>query len=199
MTIYIPFGYNCTPADILKFGGLRTFSLPFDYIFAYADTIKHSLDTDFSEWFNIKNLKVCNDDANDLNRKWTKHSIYRAASNDHLLGFFNHHDLTDYTTQETFKRRIIRYKEIINSKENIVFLTTSSSEDIKNNGLLDYYSREGKSTFVYLENIGLDSQESSIVLEEDCIKIQYKINKHIGTEDGKNICNILSNIDNMFN
>lgn len=198
MTVYIAFGSNCTPADALKFGGLRDFALPFDYIFAFPDTIKHSLDTDFEEWFDIDKMSVHSDDPNDIKRIWTKHSKYRAHTKDHIAGFFMHHDMTDLSVQETFKKRIQRYKDIVASDKDIVFFTSSSPKDIQENGLLNYHNRSAKTTFVYLRHLGSDTNYANSVLEDGNIFIDYKSIGRMNESAGKLICNKLRDYDSLL-
>lgn len=148
---FIPFGPSCTPADILRTGGLRKYSLPFDWNFSFPDTIKHSLDTNFYEWFNTSNMTVYNDDPASVGRYWTKHSIYRAHTEDRIAGMFNHHNMTDPDTQEIFKKRIKRFYDIVNSDSHVIFVTMSKKKDIESNGLLNYFNRKAKTSFIYLE------------------------------------------------
>lgn len=147
----IPFGSNCTPADILKVGGLRQHSLPFDWMFAYPDNIRRTLDTDFREWFDLQYLQAFNDDPNMIGRTWTKHSLYRAHTDEHIAGFFNHHDLTDEATRQMYQRRIDRFKDIISSDETVVFVTNSSKKDMQEQGLLDYFKRDSQTLFIFLD------------------------------------------------
>lgn len=170
---FIPFGNNCTPADILRAGDLRKHSLPFDWIFAYPDNIKRSLDTDFQEWFDTSLMQTFNDDPVMENRKWTKHSFYRAHTNDHIAGFFNHHDLTDPKTQDMYCRRIDRFKSIIASNEHIVFVTMATPQEIADNGLSNYFNRTGKITFLYLDWIKSDKYEVEPSMSKGIIKITY--------------------------
>lgn len=159
---FIPFGNNCTPADILKVGGLRKHSLPFDWVFAFPDNIKRSLDTDFQEWFDTSLMQSLSGDKNAIKRKWTKHKNYRSQTDDHISGFFNHHDMSDPNTQEMFRRRIDRFKSIIASDEHVIFVTLATPQTIEENGLLNYFDRSGQTTFLYLNWIQDDNYQAVI-------------------------------------
>ena len=56
--IYIPLGYDCSPANALKELGLRKYSLPFDWVQAYSINIIPCINDNFNQFHqNIKKIK----------------------------------------------------------------------------------------------------------------------------------------------
>ena len=150
MTVYIPFGPSCYPAILLNHIGLRTQSLPFDWIFAHPEHIKRSLDQDFNDWFDQNKLELCKRDA--TNELYTKHLNYsvklQKKENELNVGFFNHFDMTSLDRINLTKKRIGRFKNIIESDEPIVFVTFSSEEEFETNGLILYFDRPVSFVFI---------------------------------------------------
>lgn len=178
MTVYIPFGGHCGPAMILDKCGLRKEALPFDWVFALPEYIKDSLDTDFSKWFDLDNLEV-------LDRKdghyQTNCLIYPITSNskDEVLSFFNHHDMSDPIVQKTYRRRIERFKNIIDSDEHVVFLTTSTKADMHKNGLIDYFKRDGLTDFIFLEWVNKPKNIIRADFNDNYLTIKYFSRSHL--------------------
>ena len=54
---YISFGFRCSVASILKELNLKTESYPFDWIISRLHVIKHCIESDFTEFLNIKNYE----------------------------------------------------------------------------------------------------------------------------------------------
>ena len=150
MTVYIPFGPSCEPAILLKYIGLRTQSLPFDWLFAYPEHIKRSLDQDFNDWFDQNKLELCT--RNETNELYTKHSNYpvkiQKKDNEFNVGFFNHFDMTNIDRLNITKKRIERFKNIIASDEDIVFVTFSTEQEFEVNGLISYFDRPVSFVFI---------------------------------------------------
>lgn len=194
MTSYIPFGYNCAPANILKQAGLRKQSLPFDWLFAYPYVIKDSLDTNFKEWFDKSNLTYLKSkDGRDVTICKPYHIN---LINTEEAGLFNHHDLRDIGVQKAFKRRIQRFKDIIASDENVVFLTTSSQEDMVQNGLLDYFNRTAKTDFVFLEHSYSAKNKVTSSIKGGYLTIKYMCEGNLSNPIiSTHIANILKTID----
>ena len=164
MPTFVPFGIDCDPAMMLDHSGLRTRSMPFDWVGAYPEYIKHSLDTDFKEWFDQSNLSYKKaSDGRDFTTCKPYFPYIHAAINPEA-GFFNHHNLTDPEIQEKFKNRIERFKQLISSDEHIIFLTTNAVEPLREHGLLDYFKRDARTDFVFLvwEQSGRNVVEKSI-------------------------------------
>jgi hypothetical protein len=141
MAYIIPFGHNCSTAAILQAGNLRRFALPFDWIFAFPEHIKRSLDNNFEDWFDLQNLKVFKKG----DTVSTAHNLYPLTNDLYIkkaIGIFEHHDMTSKKDREQFRRNIDRYNTIINSASDIVFFSLISYDQLKYYGLLDYYTRE---------------------------------------------------------
>lgn len=158
MTVFIPFGKDCSPAFILRYAELRKESLPFDWNLAYAQHIKRSFDVKFEDWFTDIELIYHDGLVPDAvqerttNKCSTINHNYPISQIDHPgLGFIAHFDLTDPTVVETIKKRIKRFYEIISSDEDIVFFSSSSYEDLDKHGLLNYFNRDAKTSFLFLD------------------------------------------------
>lgn len=169
----IPFGSNCIPAEILRAGGVRRHSLPFDWLFAYPENIRKSLDLDFSDWFDASLMKVLNSDPQAPGRIWTTHENYDVSHVHELAGFFNHHDMTDLKTQESFKKRIQRFKDIVSSNRHVLFVTSSTPQELEDAGLTRYFDRPSKTTFIYLEHIPSADYFVSYSITGGDVKITY--------------------------
>jgi hypothetical protein len=167
MTYYVPFGKDCFPAEILRYSGLRQFSLPFDWLFTTPYIIKDSLDTNFIEWFDTKKLIVP-----DTNKALTIHTKYKISDYTDI-GMFNHHNLLDNKTQEAFKRTIDRLHNTIMSNKNIIFLTTMSVQDLNEYKLLEYFKRKAKTSFICLEWTESDIDSVNYTIYENITVIEY--------------------------
>lgn len=178
MTVFIPFGKHCGPATILRDCGLRRESLPFDWLFALPEYIKDSLDTDFAKWFDPDNLVHFKHPTWGNSMTECRSYPIDYESEDTLV-FFNHHNLTDPEVQKTFKKRIQRFKDIMASDEHVVFLTTASQEDLAQNGLLDYFDRDAKTDFVFLEYSYMTKNKVIAYIKDGYLNIKYKCDSHL--------------------
>lgn len=200
MTAYVGFGPNCLVSEILTRGGLREFSLPFDFMFAFPCHIKRSLDVDFSDWLDPQYLEAIPRIGQDYTA--TKHSMYdshtykmRQSDPTKTYAFFNHHNLLESKDREIFERRIARYKEIIASGDRVIFVTTASISDIKSEGLHEYYkNRNGQTAIVYLENAGKEEDSAYLVEDSEDYIIKYTCPEEYTDNLSKIICNILKQI-----
>lgn len=199
MTYYIGLGCDCYIADFMQKANLRSFSFPFDWMFAYPCTVKRSLDKDFSDWLNPQYLTVMdnpkrNDDKDSVS---TKHDLYHDHMDDldkkhdgFLHVFFNHHDVLSDAGKKMFERRIERYKSVINSSEYIVFLTNSNIDDLESAGLLDYYKdRKGKTIIVCLKLISNRDMSPKYIKYKDYYVIEFG---HTGDWSDDNMVNKIS-------
>jgi hypothetical protein len=198
MTYYIGFGKDCYVADFMENSGMRSFSFPFDWIFAFPCTIKESLDKNFEDWLDPKYLtNVYNPNRNP---EWdrlvsTSHCLYNAHMeeldmlySDDRHAFFNHHDVLSEEGRALFERRIQRYKNVIASSEDIVFITNSSVNSFIEVGLLDYYKdRNAKTTVIFLNPVY--SKETGIKYKNyDSHHVVTYSTKHNTKEIAKQIC-----------
>lgn len=197
MTQYIVFGWDCRVAEILNRGGLREFSLPFDFMFAFPCHIKDSLDKDFSDWLDPEHLTVLDHHEG---HKSTKHSLYdshteifnRNTNYSAVHAFFNHHDLSDPKDIEIFKRRISRYRKIMASDENVVFVTNSSIESFREVGLNNYYqNRSGKTEIVYLKRVHADGDTAMLTKIGDDYVLEFNSLDEHNDKASMAICNVL--------
>lgn len=194
MAIIIPFGYDCIPAQILEDGGIRTQSMPFDWIFASPKSIKDALDNRFENWFDSNKIKhvIRQEDGH----SYTSHEDYPIPDIDGLSrGIFNHHNLTDPKTVAAFNRRIKRFYEAIKSNESIVFFTCSTKQDLLDSGLLDYFDRSAETSFIFLDWVYSKENIINIEQESSYIKIQYHYeNRRNENTLSPAICNIIKDL-----
>lgn len=195
MTTYIPFGKHCGPANILKQSGLRIESLPFDWLFAFPEYIRDSFDTDFEKWFDLASLKCLVRKGGYVQTDSLHYPIVIPEATD-VLTFFNHHNLTDLSVQETFKRRIKRLRDILSSDEHVVFLTTATQSEMEQNGLLDYFNRDAKTDFVFLDWKNKQGNHVSTYIDNGYLTIEYACESHLSNPIvSKAIGDILSSLD----
>jgi hypothetical protein len=150
MPIYVPFGKDCVPAFALKNANLRNESLPFDWLLAEPHLLKKSLDNNFSDWFDQDKL-FNQPELIKFSKKYaTAHKSYLLTPKTH--SFFAHANLKDLEVCEKFKKRIARFYEIVNSTSEVVFVTSASYKEFKENNLLNYFNREEKTRVVFIDN-----------------------------------------------
>ena len=191
MTTVIPFGYDCNTADIIKDGGMRKQSMPFDWMFASSKLIKDSLDNNFNNWFDPDKIKhmIRKEDGH----SYTTHVDYPVSDTNGLKrGVFHHYNMTDPETINTLKRRIDRFYRVIDSNEPVVFVTSSTKQDFMNDGLLDYFNRSADTSFVFLEWVPSQENKTIIEYEASHMKIQYFYKKiHDRDNVAPAICNAI--------
>ena len=114
----VPFGYRCTSALVCKYSGLRKISLPFDWtIPAYPDRIQKVLENDFADFIpsNIRN------------------GVFK---NKYEIGLA-HFDKNIDEGINMYKRRIDRFKYILNNDKHIYFIFVNEdylyNPDYRNN------------------------------------------------------------------
>lgn len=199
MTYYIGMGYDCYPAFFMEHAGLRSFSFPFDWMFAFPCTLKRSLDNNFEDWLDPKYLTVINNPnrESDLDRLSTKHELYHdhmdeidRIENNGRHTFFNHHDVLSEDGRAMFERRIQRYKNVINSSEEVVFITSAKMDAFIETGLMDYYNdRKAKTSIVFLDHTDNKKSKPSYTKHGDNYLIEYWHPNHfVSNNFAKNIC-----------
>lgn len=166
MTIYIPLGKDCFPGSIIVSGSLNRMSMPFDSVFVSAQHLRHILDTNFSELLKEEYLSI---DTNG-NKIITKHSMYPVTMDKNINkfspsssdGFFNHHNLFDLETMGRYKKKIKNFKDVVESNQHIVFLSSINSDDFVSYGIYNYFKRFAKTEYVTCEWI--ESEKTKIMV-----------------------------------
>lgn len=131
----IPLGKNCLIASIMGSAGIRTTSLPFDWVFSSLSIIEHSIETNFANWLKQEKL------VSQFPRR-------RCGHLDYGPNFFNHHDPSRAPDRESYERRILRFREYIGSGSRLDFVTTGSVSHFRaSHSLSEVFSR--KSVFLY--------------------------------------------------
>lgn len=114
----VSLGCACNTSLYLKKLGLKLFSLPYDWIFSNLDMIQHTIEDDFKSFLNPELI-------NSKKPKQAGHSYYHKR-------LFNHHnpkdDRDDY---HYYQRCITRFKEILDSTDNKLFVHTVYQEPEK--------------------------------------------------------------------
>lgn len=112
----ISLGEECTIAYYLKSRNYRKFSLPFDYITSDLDIIIDLMDNNFKDFFNVTKHNIHNDNFNaDGTNTIFINNVYENLT-------FPHHNLNSKKIVESFQRRITRFKNLISSDCNIIFI-----------------------------------------------------------------------------
>lgn len=178
MTYYVSLGHDCIVTDILIYGGLRDVANVFDYVYAFPCHIRHALDTDFKYWIDEEYLTLFYSPFD--KRTGTNHSLYSYHTDKmnkkykFICGFFHHHNLFDPEIRKSFEKRILRYRNMISSEENIIFLTNSKIKDIKEYGIDKYYNRKAKTIIVYLHDSGYGEYDVKLKKINDDWILFYK-------------------------
>ena len=131
-SITIPFGHRCTSALACKYANLRNFSLPFDWTHpTFPKKIQNVLENNFTQFIpDVYDSIFCN--------------IY-----DINLAHFNN-NLKDGV--EEYKRRIIRFLDIINQPKKIYFVYINEDYLYDNNYRDDTFNNNIFSEMIALEN-----------------------------------------------
>lgn len=103
----ISLGCSCNVSYFIKMLNLKRFSLPFDWIFSNCKMIIDILDNNFKDFINIKYIIGT-----------SKHIKYHKK-------MFSHKNMTKEKNIEYYKRCIIRFQKVINSKKKKLFIHTS--------------------------------------------------------------------------
>jgi hypothetical protein len=169
----IPFGHRCASALACKFANLRKFSLPFDWnITLFPKKIKKVLENDFDYFI----PDVYNG---------TFRNIY-----DFRLVHFNKNIETGI---EEYKRRIDRFKDIINQSKKIYFIY------INEDYLYDNEYRQDN----FNDNIFNEMLELEIFMKEKYINIDFNILffdfKHHEIPINSNIINVVLHTTSVYN
>ena len=107
----ISLGCACNTSLYLKELNLKTFSLPYDWIFSNLDMIKHTIEDDFKLFSDINLMS-------DRQEKKASHNYYHQKLFNHRNPRSNREDY-DY-----YQRCIARFKQVINSSDNKLFIHT---------------------------------------------------------------------------
>lgn len=178
-TICIPLGTNCSASFILKKMGLRTFSLPFDWVDSPVSGI-HAALVDLLEL--NKNMSI-NKRADIFVSQYIRlMSIQRHK----IYGIWHPHDVFSNKRElieirKKYVRRIERFINIINDGSRIVFLTVcpapSSAIESEYKFLLDYLRNAVKSQF-HAVSINMTFDNSRYFITEGCLHIPLHLPTH---------------------
>lgn len=107
----ISLGCACNTSLYLKELNLKRFSLPYDWIFTNLDMIKHTIEDDFKSFLDTSLMS---------DRKVTQ-----ASHNFYHQKLFNHRNPKSVREDYDYYQRCIdRFKQVINSKDNKLFIHT---------------------------------------------------------------------------
>lgn len=114
----VSLGCACNTSLYLKKLGLKLFSLPYDWIFSNLDMIQHTIEDDFESFLNLELI-------NSKKPKQAGHSYYHKR-------LFNHHNPKENQDDyHYYQRCITRFKELLDSSDNKLFIHTVYQETEK--------------------------------------------------------------------
>ena len=121
---YCSIGNNCTSSTILKRTGLKTKSYPFDWIFSSNQMVIHCIEDDFKTF-----LDKAEYNSNLVEPVICEHEFYSTIVENYQgeevkeKVIFNHHNpLTSEEDYAYFERCVQRFKDLLKSDDNKVFL-----------------------------------------------------------------------------
>ncbi len=172
----VPLGNNCLIASIMDTMGIRGFSMPFDWVFSSLSIIEHSIATDFANWLSIEKLV-------------SQYPRRRCGHLDYGPNFFNHHDPSRHPDRESYKRRIVRFRELTRSNARLDFVTTGSAYELRNSKTLsNFFLRDN----TFLHEIRLSSNLPSGDVRQTRLD-DHTVTIEIGCQDTFPETNQLSN------
>lgn len=114
----VSLGCACNTSLYLKKLVLKLFSLPYDWIFSNLDMIQHTIEDDFESFLNLELI-------NSKKPKQAGHSYYHKR-------LFNHHNPKENQDDyHYYQRCITRFKELLDSSDNKLFIHTVYQETEK--------------------------------------------------------------------
>lgn len=114
----VSLGCACNTSLYLKELGLKLFSLPYDWIFSNLDMIQHTIEDDFKSFLNLEMI-------DSKKPKQAGHNYYHKR-------LFNHHNpKDDQSDYHYYQRCISRFKSLLSSKDNKLFIHTVYQEPEK--------------------------------------------------------------------
>jgi hypothetical protein len=134
---YISFGFRCSVASILKELNLKPESYPFDWLISRLHVIKHCIETDFTEFLNIKNYEKKHTNTycmKDYNRNFICDEYLNANmfyQPEHLQNeentyqyylAMNHHNIFEENDYSYYMRSIERLKKSLNDSGEIKYI-----------------------------------------------------------------------------
>lgn len=141
--IFISIGPTCYTSCLLKEYGYRFEAYPLDWVFSSLEAVEHCIRDEFREFLNVENLY-------DVSGSSARHAVYNPMINTanlwgHYLEhegdaganrgeaqwkFFNHHDLRDEATLESFRRRCARFMDALRGEEDVylVYLNRNTND-----------------------------------------------------------------------
>lgn len=147
---YISIGNNCKTAESLIKKNLRQKSYPFDWIFSSLQVIEDCIYDKFNKFLDRTYLY-------DITPERCKHSYYQPLirteshikhhkecsfckyDDEYEWYFFNHHDLSNEETYNTYKRRCERFLNDIEKEECCLVYTNEKTNDKEE--LVQFYKR----------------------------------------------------------
>jgi len=173
----VSIGPLCITAGTLKSVNLRTQAYPFDWIFSSLSMVKDCIETGFSNFLN-KDFLVKTGATSSTN------THYKCCQEN----IFNHHDLTDESTYNTYKRRCERFMNTLKHKGMyMLYMVKDTEEEAYGNFLdefVDFMQENHPTTkIIYIRIIQDDTYTFSFVKRRpNCAVYNVHYGKHDNLE-----------------
>ena len=168
----VPFGHRCSSALASKYANIRKFSLPFDWnIPLFPNKIQKVLENDFDEFIP---------------------DVYNGIFNNKYGFELAHFNSNINNGVEEYKRRIVRFNDIINQPQKIYFVYINE----------DYFYDNSYRQDEFNDNIFNEMLELESFIQNKYINIDYNILffnfKQHNIPTNSNIINIVLNTTNLY-
>lgn len=163
-------GHLCHASALLKKAGLKKMSFPFDWIFSDLSIVCRCIEDDFVTFLDKSHYTRLNDN--------------QCAHNKYHPCMFNHHNLLNNQGHyEYFVRCVARFKALLASDKNKVFVITSTNNNITDtidltklhdfNNTLKKYTTNYRIAYIYqrVSNVSTRTQSHSITTIDENIDV----------------------------
>ena len=130
-------GFRCSTAAIIKQIEMKTESFPFDWLVSDLSVIRHCIETDFSEFTNLKNYErrytstyemadskesfIC-DEQLMVNTYYQPPELMNAENTYKYKLAMNHHNIFELKDMEYYNRCIERFRSLLNCDNNKIYI-----------------------------------------------------------------------------
>jgi hypothetical protein len=118
----VSLGSFCLPAILCQGNGLRTYSLPFDWIFSTPRMVLDCLADDFATFLDRRHYRSIADPKRDdpTREAAAEHDLYRERYG--IAGLFAHRDPTRDSDYLYYVRCVTRFRQLLHSQDTKLFL-----------------------------------------------------------------------------
>jgi len=132
---YCSLGNNCSASTILKKAELKTESYPFDWIFSSEQMVKHCIEDDFKIFLDKSQYNTNLVDSHICEHEFYSTMVenYQDVKGKEKVIFNHHNPLTNDKDYSYFERCVVRFRELLASDEEKIFILFQiGAEDITN-------------------------------------------------------------------